>query len=47
LIEAYHDPTADFLVGLRFHPERMLKEYAGNREVWKAFANAVRRQHRR
>ena len=47
LIEAYHDPAADFLVGLQFHPERMLKEYAGNREVWKSFANAVHRQHRR
>jgi gamma-glutamyl-gamma-aminobutyrate hydrolase PuuD len=41
LIEAYYDPKAAFLVGLQFHPERMLKEYAGNREVWKAFAAAV------
>jgi len=43
LIEAYHDPKVDFLVGLQFHPERMLKDYAGNLEVWKAFAAAVRR----
>jgi gamma-glutamyl-gamma-aminobutyrate hydrolase PuuD len=41
LIEAYYDPDAAFLVGLQFHPERMLKEYTGNLEVWKAFAAAV------
>ena len=41
LIEAYYDPKANFLVGLQFHPERMLKEYAGNWQVWKAFAAAV------
>jgi gamma-glutamyl-gamma-aminobutyrate hydrolase PuuD len=41
LVEAYYDPKADFLVGLQFHPERMLREYAGNLEVWKAFAAAV------
>lgn len=43
LIEAFHDPAADFLVGLQFHPERMLDEYAGNWRVWKAFGEAVRR----
>lgn len=41
LIEAFHDPRAPFVVGLQFHPERMLKEYAGNERVWRAFANAV------
>lgn len=41
LIEAYYDPTASFLVGLQFHPERMLPEYRGNLRVWKAFAAAV------
>jgi gamma-glutamyl-gamma-aminobutyrate hydrolase PuuD len=46
LIEAYYDPKAAFAVGLQFHPERMLKEYAGNREVWKAFAAAVHRRRR-
>jgi putative glutamine amidotransferase len=46
LIEAYYDPKAAFAVGLQFHPERMLKEYDGNREVWKAFAAAVHRKHR-
>ena len=47
LIEAYYDPKAAFLVGLQFHPERMLNEYAGNLEVWKAFAAAVYRRARR
>ena len=41
LIEAYYDPRERFLVGLQFHPERMLKEYAGNFRVWQAFADAV------
>jgi len=43
LIEAYYDPKADFLVGLQFHPERMLDEYAGNWRVWKEFGAAVRK----
>lgn len=42
LIEAYYDPKAAFLVGLQFHPERMLPEYPGNLRVWKAFADATR-----
>jgi gamma-glutamyl-gamma-aminobutyrate hydrolase PuuD len=42
LIEAYHDPQVAFVVGLQFHPERMLRDYAGNFHVWKAFASAVR-----
>lgn len=41
LIEAYYDPREKFLVGLQFHPERMLKEYEGNWQVWKAFGAAV------
>lgn len=41
LVEAYYDPDAEFVVGLQFHPERMLKEYEGNLRVWKAFAAAV------
>ena len=41
LIEAFYDPKASFIVGLQFHPERMLKEYAGNLLVWKAFGSAV------
>jgi len=46
LIEAYYDPKADFIVGLQFHPERMLPEYPGNLRVWKAFADAVHRRSR-
>lgn len=41
LIEAFYDPEAAFVVGLQFHPERMLKEYAGNLKVWKAFTAAM------
>jgi gamma-glutamyl-gamma-aminobutyrate hydrolase PuuD len=44
LIEAYFDPRADFLVGLQFHPERMLPEHRGNMRVWEAFAAAVHKQ---
>jgi gamma-glutamyl-gamma-aminobutyrate hydrolase PuuD len=44
LVEAYHDPKADFVVGLQFHPERMLEEPAGNLRIWKAFTSAVRRR---
>lgn len=43
LVEGYYDPNAAFLIGLQFHPERMLKEYPGNLRVWKAFGSAVRR----
>jgi gamma-glutamyl-gamma-aminobutyrate hydrolase PuuD len=46
LVEAYYDPALPFLVGLQFHPERMLDEHPGNLRVWKAFATAVRRQQR-
>lgn len=41
LVEAYHDPGAPFVVGLQFHPERMLPEYKGNLRVWQAFGEAV------
>jgi putative glutamine amidotransferase len=43
LIEAYLDPKRDFVVGLQFHPERLLEEPAGNWRIWKAFGAAVRR----
>jgi gamma-glutamyl-gamma-aminobutyrate hydrolase PuuD len=42
LIEAYYDPEAAFVVGLQFHPERMLSEYTGNLKVWNAFTAAVK-----
>jgi gamma-glutamyl-gamma-aminobutyrate hydrolase PuuD len=41
LIEAYYDPKSRFVVGLQFHPERMLPEYQGNMRVWRAFASAL------
>jgi putative glutamine amidotransferase len=47
LIEAYYDPGARFVVGLQFHPERMLNEYEGNWRVWKAFGAAVHEQFKR
>jgi gamma-glutamyl-gamma-aminobutyrate hydrolase PuuD len=43
LVEAYYDPKESFVVGLQFHPERMLEESAGNWRIWKAFGEAVRR----
>ena len=43
LVEGYYDPKAAFVVGLQFHPERMLEEPAGNWLIWKAFGAAVRR----
>jgi len=41
LIEAYFDPRAEFVVGLQFHPERLLEEPAGNWRIWKAFGAAI------
>jgi len=43
LIEAFFDPQRPFVVGLQFHPERMLSEYPGNRRVWQAFGSAIHR----
>lgn len=43
LIEGFYDPKEDFLMGLQFHPERMLKEYAGNPKVFQAFARAAKK----
>jgi gamma-glutamyl-gamma-aminobutyrate hydrolase PuuD len=43
LIEGYYDPKEKFVVGLQFHPERMLEEPAGNWCIWKAFSSAVHR----
>ena len=41
LVEAFYDPRYRFVVGLQFHPERMLEEYEGNWRVWQAFGAAV------
>jgi gamma-glutamyl-gamma-aminobutyrate hydrolase PuuD len=46
LIEAFYDPKAPFVMGLQFHPERMMHDYAGNLEVWKAFTRAVQKSAR-
>jgi gamma-glutamyl-gamma-aminobutyrate hydrolase PuuD len=46
LVEAYYDPKADFMVGLQFHPERMLPDYPGNWRTWQAFGKAVHQQAR-
>jgi gamma-glutamyl-gamma-aminobutyrate hydrolase PuuD len=43
LVEGYYDPKKNFVVGLQFHPERLLEEPAGNWRIWKAFGAAVRR----
>jgi gamma-glutamyl-gamma-aminobutyrate hydrolase PuuD len=43
LIEGFYDPKENFVVGLQFHPERMLEESAGNWRIWKAFGRAVHR----
>jgi gamma-glutamyl-gamma-aminobutyrate hydrolase PuuD len=44
LVEAFYDPRAEFIVGLQFHPERMLEEAPGNWRIWKAFGSAVGRE---
>jgi gamma-glutamyl-gamma-aminobutyrate hydrolase PuuD len=41
LVEAYHDLSHPFLVGLQFHPERMLDERPEGRSVYRAFAAAL------
>jgi gamma-glutamyl-gamma-aminobutyrate hydrolase PuuD len=41
LVEAFYDPRRRFVVGLQFHPERMLEKYEGNWRVWQAFGDAV------
>lgn len=47
LVEAFYDPQAEFLVGLQFHPERMLPEHVGNWRVWQAFGAAIHRRARK
>lgn len=47
LIEAYFDPKAEFVVGLQFHPERLLEEPAGNWHIWRTFGEAVHRAARK
>mmetsp|Transcript_18798 Transcript_18798/g.41053 ORF Transcript_18798/g.41053 Transcript_18798/m.41053 type:complete len:170 (+) Transcript_18798:1-510(+) len=45
ILEAFYDPNYDvalgrFVVGLQFHPERMLEDYPGCAKVYKAFGDA-------
>jgi gamma-glutamyl-gamma-aminobutyrate hydrolase PuuD len=42
LIEGVYNPSKKFVVGLQFHPERMLTDHAGNKRVFDAFAKAVK-----
>lgn len=41
LLEGFYDPEEPFVIGLQFHPERMLKDYGGNERVFRAFVNAA------
>lgn len=41
LIEAVYAPDKRFVVGLQFHPERMLPEYEGNSLVFESFINSL------
>lgn len=47
LVEAFYDPRHRFVVGLQFHPERMLEEYEGNWRVWQSFGAAVNQKSAR
>ncbi len=42
LIEGVYNPSKRFLVGLQFHPERMLSEHPGHQKVFDAFLSAVK-----
>src|SRR5689334_8194141 len=44
LVEAFYDLRRRFVVGLQFHPERMLEKYEGNWRVWQAFGAAIHRK---
>jgi gamma-glutamyl-gamma-aminobutyrate hydrolase PuuD len=41
LVEAFHDPSARFVWGLQFHPERQLAEHVAHGEVHRALAVAA------
>jgi gamma-glutamyl-gamma-aminobutyrate hydrolase PuuD len=43
LIEGFYDPAAPFVIGLQFHPERMLDDYAGSRRIFRALVTAAKR----
>lgn len=41
LVEAVYAPSKKFVVGLQFHPERMLAEYEGNQNVFEEFVKSL------
>ncbi len=41
LVEAVYAPDKKFVVGLQFHPERMLLEYEGNQKVFDEFVKSL------
>ena len=41
LIEAAYHPNYTFVVGLQFHPERMLNEHIGNYSIFKSFIKTL------
>lgn len=43
VLEAFHDPTADFLLGLQFHPERMQAEHPAHIAIFGEFVAAAKR----
>jgi putative glutamine amidotransferase len=42
LLEGFYDPAVPFVVGVQFHPERMLNDYRGNRTLFRAFVAAAK-----
>jgi putative glutamine amidotransferase len=42
LLEGFYDPAAPFVVGVQFHPERMLHVYRGNRTLFREFVSAAK-----
>jgi len=43
LIEGFYDPSAPFVIGLQFHPERMIDDHQGHRRVFRALVMTARR----
>jgi len=45
VIEAFYDPTEEFMYGIQFHPERMRGEHPGNPKVFEKFVEAAKHYH--
>lgn len=43
LIEGVYQPDYPFLIGLQFHPERMYDEHIGNKKIFDAYCDAVKK----